>query len=352
MLGEFKIAIDLKSNKEYFVKYKKTLFLEKDKKFYIFERDKVSAKPLGNLFSSFLNLDMTNKTEFRNYVFDYLFVPLLLKINSRINVESEINNIENIENLPPEIILSEDEIEYYYTQIIKQYYNSLLIQQKDFQAIAELKYYKKLLEESNLDETSDNYQLTLNTYQKRISGETYISSLTNYGFAVVNIRICYDIKLTFNNRLANNIPYYFSSNRFNEILFISIKELAAYRRGLKIQKCRNCNKYFIPKTAHKTIYCDEIYSDNKTCKQIGAELTHKRTLKKDKILEDYRKRYQNLAGEVSKSDNPIIKQMYEQYKNEGSTIRKQYIQNKITPKEFKEWMGKFYVNKEVKNNEN
>lgn len=346
MLGEFKIAIDLKSNKEYFVTYNKKLYIEKEKKFYIFERDKISSKPLGNLFISFLNLDMNNKLEFKNYIFKYLFIPLLLKINPNIDVESEIHSIEDIENLPPEIILSEDEIEYYYSQIIKKYSNSLLVQQKDFQAIAELTYYKKMLNERNLDKTEDNYEATLNVYQKRIKGETYISSLNNYGFAVVNIRINYDIKLTFNNKLANNIPYYFSSSRFNEILFISIKELAAYRRGLKIQKCRNCNNYFIPKTAHKTIYCDEIYSNNKTCKQIGAELTHKRTLKNDKILEDYRKRYQNLAGEVSKSDNPIIKQMYNKYKTEGSIIRKQYIQNKITAKEFKKWMENFYIRKD------
>lgn len=136
---------------------------------------------------------------------------------------------------------------------------------------------------------------------------------------------------------------------FNEVIFISIKELVTYRRGLKISICKNCGKYFIPQTAHKTIYCDSIYRGNKTCKQIGAELTHKRTLKKDKLLEDYRKRYQNLAGEASKSDNPIIKEMYEQYKKEGTTMRKQYIMDKISAKEFKQWMTKFYIKREDKN---
>ena len=63
-------------------------------------------------------------------------------------------------------------------------------------------------------------------------------------------------------------------------------------------------------------------------------------------MQEYRKRYQNLASEASKSDNPIIKQMYEDYKKEGLIMRKKYSQNKITKDEFIKWIKKFYISKE------
>ena len=39
-----------------------------------------------------------------------------------------------------------------------------------------------------------------------------------------------------------------------------------------ICKCQFCGGYFVPKTKHKTLYCDRIIRDGKTCKQVAPGL--------------------------------------------------------------------------------
>ena len=39
--------------------------------------------------------------------------------------------------------------------------------------------------------------------------------------------------------------------------------------------CQCCGRYFIPKTKKKTLYCDRVLKDNKTCKEWGPVLKHK-----------------------------------------------------------------------------
>ena len=128
------------------------------------------------------------------------------------------------------------------------------------------------------------------------------------------------------------------------MLFISYKQLLSLDSNIKIKKCANCGKYFIPKTMHDTKYCDEIFKDNKTCKEFGRELAYKESLAQKPILKAYRSRYQTLSKQASEREKH---EMYEYFKKEGPSMRKKYIDGEITAKEFQDWIDSTKVRKKI-----
>lgn len=340
MENYLKIAIDTDKLEEYFITYTQKPYIlnHKGKDFYQFEADKPISKPLGSLFIEFINLDFKNKDTFKNFIMKYLFIPLLQELFSN-SLPKSIFYEKKYYKEPSDIqlftvILSTEEIEEYYNKIYQEYFNELKSIQKEYISISNLNHKDYALETLN------------STIALSDRDENYYSLINGLCLSIENLKINFDTENTFNSRkLAGVIPFYFSSSKFEDILIIVLKELLTYKSSFRIQKCQNCGKYFIPKTAHPTLFCDEIYQNNSTCKQLGSELRHQKTLEKDSMLQDYRKRYQNLASESSKSDSHIIKQMYEDYKREGSIMRKKYLQNKITKDEFKKWINKFYIEK-------
>ena len=56
-----------------------------------------------------------------------------------------------------------------------------------------------------------------------------------------------------------------------------------------VARCHCCGNYFIPKTRKTTLYCDRIFKNGKTCKQIGPTLKHKLNIEKDEVLKTFDK---------------------------------------------------------------
>ena len=357
MFQDLNIAFDLKASKEYFIKYTKKEYLGKnkipknlrDKKFYIFEAKKPSAENIGTFLLSFLNTVFTNKDNFKKFIFEYLFVNLLISINKNIFFNSKIHE-ENtlpcdLDNVHFEIILSEDEIDYYFEKIYKKYYSIMLEHQKEFRAVADLKYFNYIF--SDLDKKDKMYNEKLKSWKEQSKNETYISSLNNMATVVQNLKANFYLRPFYTDKnkidFLKNVPYSFSSPKYYDILFITFKELASYRKSFRIQICDNCGKYFIPKTAHETKYCDEIFDGSRTCKKIGAELTHKRTLEGDSLCQKYRARYQSLCKQSSNSNNSKVKELYEQYKKDGPIMLAKYKHNKISSIEFENWINSMRI---------
>ena len=95
-----------------------------------------------------------------------------------------------------------------------------------------------------------------------------------------------------------NIPHCFCSSDVVSILAIEFKEFISDKRHI-IKQCRNCRKYFIPENLRDIKYCNNIFKDNKTCKELGKQISYKKSLKDDELLDMYRKRYLSLASSVS-----------------------------------------------------
>ena len=55
----------------------------------------------------------------------------------------------------------------------------------------------------------------------------------------------------------------------------------------KVAVCQYCGRFFIPKTRKKTLYCDRIIRDRKTCKQIAPHMTHRERTASSRVLTEY-----------------------------------------------------------------
>lgn len=140
------------------------------------------------------------------------------------------------------------------------------------------------------------------------------------------------------NLSIHNIPYCFYSSDIESILAIEFKEFI-FDKHHTIKKCKNCGKYFIPNNLRDIKYCNNVFENNKTCKQIGKELTYKKSLQDDKLLDMYRKRYLSLASSVSHYGTDKAIARFEKYKKDGAVMKKKYLNKQISRKNFEEWIN-------------
>ena len=95
-MEELQIAFDTKGFQEYFIKYKKKeykgeLAKGKKEKYYIFESQKPVPETLGTFLLAFLNTNFKTKESCKDFIFEYLYVNLLVRLNKNIYFESDIH---------------------------------------------------------------------------------------------------------------------------------------------------------------------------------------------------------------------------------------------------------------------
>ena len=113
--------------------------------------------------------------------------------------------------------------------------------------------------------------------------------------------------------------YYFRSEanyyRYLFLLFLSKKP--------RVAKCQCCGSYFIPKTNKKTLYCDRIISNGKTCKQIAPTLKHKLNVMNDEVLKTF---------------DRVKQKMYKRYERENLSLEQ--LPHGLTWREYQAWHTK------------
>lgn len=351
-MENLEIAFDLKGFQEYFIKYKKKeykgkLAKGKTKTYYIFEKKKPSPENLGTFLLTFLNTDFKKKETCKDFIFEYLYINLLTLANNRIHLESEIHGDDiyptDITKVSYDIILSEEEIDYYFDEIYTKYKDNLIYYQKLYTAVANFKYFDFLANE--ITSRSKENKLKKAMIKESSKTETYHTSLSNIATTTLFLNIHFNLRTFFTDKNRNfvieNIPYSFSSKYFYDILFISFREFAYMKKDIIIQQCENCKKYFIPTTAHDTKYCDSVFKGKKTCKEIGAQKSYAEKLENNRLLKKWRTRYQTLAGLASKTkpgSKSKAPEMYEYYKKEGAIMKDKYEKGEITGKQFEKWI--------------
>ena len=295
----FNIAFDKNKNIELFlyrdIKYKESIF-------YLDPVFKSYIKPIDSLLINFLNTDFEDNKQFEKFISDFCFEQFYYKNNpEEISKEIEFKGLKlSFEKFHKEI-----------SHICEKEKNNFINIKKVF---------LENLEKNNIKEN-----IEINLLIDNLSLDFYLNNFILTGISVNS----YDI------------PYCFKSPDIINILAIEFKEFISNKKNT-IRKCKNCSKYFIPKNLKETKYCNNIFKDNRSCKQIGKEITYKNSLKKDKLLDIYRKRYLSLASSVSHYGTEKSIKKFEKYKKEGVIIKKKYINKEISAKEFARWIQKSY----------
>lgn len=120
-------------------------------------------------------------------------------------------------------------------------------------------------------------------------------------------------------------------------LYITLYNLASIP-NIYIKKCKNCNKYFLS-NKNNAVYCNNIYEDNKTCKQVGSNNTQKRKLEDEPVFAKYRHIQQTKCTYANRhSDIPSYRKDYENFNKIGNQFKSDIKKGKATMEELDKWL--------------
>ena len=135
-----------------------------------------------------------------------------------------------------------------------------------------------------------------------------------------------------NNRYG--IQEIYEINNFYNLLFLELYFILQEKTYLK--KCKNCGKYFLT-TNSAVIYCDNVFEDNKTCREIGANKVFTKNLEKDEAYNLYRKIYKKKQA-LAKSKGGNFEIEYNMFKYQGKDKKTAYKLKEISKEEFIKWL--------------
>ena len=139
------------------------------------------------------------------------------------------------------------------------------------------------------------------------------------------------------------ISYEFQKDLFTEMVtienFCNLPNYCLYlvlKNKIAVNKCQNCGKFFVPSSRSDEIYCDNIFKDGKTCKQIGYE----RKVNKDEYKKAYRTAYKtkNAAKNRKLKKSPTAEDDFKEWVSEAKKELEKAKAGEITLEEFKRWL--------------
>ncbi len=106
---------------------------------------------------------------------------------------------------------------------------------------------------------------------------------------------------------------------------------------VNIAFCQCCGRYFVPKTKSKTIYCDRVLKDGKTCKHWGPILKHRLEARDtvigafDRANRRMYKRYERTAdGKQKPTEKDLSYEEYYVWHDRAVQARDDYLDEKIS----------------------
>jgi len=123
----------------------------------------------------------------------------------------------------------------------------------------------------------------------------------------------------------------------------SIKDLLRFEfvkmieRDIFIKKCKNCERFFIPKRRADAEYCEQIYGDtHRKCREIGATLRYEKKVAGNPILEAHKRAYRRFN---SRTRNKKMKQgEFLRWSEEASRKRDECLAGILPFDEFVDWL--------------
>lgn len=104
-----------------------------------------------------------------------------------------------------------------------------------------------------------------------------------------------------------------------------------------IVRCQYCGGYFVPKTKRKTLYCDRVIRDGRTCKQIAPQLTRKQKAAANQVISEYNRVKDMLCHRLDRQDGikkpspiDIERADYYEWEEAATAARKQFLAGEVT----------------------
>ncbi len=135
-------------------------------------------------------------------------------------------------------------------------------------------------------------------------------------------------------RSGEEILFFDNTESYYEYLIFTF-----YLRNETVCECENCNRLFVPKTKKKTLYCDRVFKDGKTCKQIGPMLKYKEQYENDLVLQTFEKEknkmYKRMERNYNFGETPksITNNDYNTWLNNAVNAKNMYLNDELTEDE-------------------
>ena len=344
MFGELKIAFDFKNSKEYLlltnskelnnnIEFTKEF---KGKKCLYFEYMKPCFQNLGTYLLDFINTDFFDTEDYMYFMLKYGFIPTLMFFNPDIEKDRVFKRFPFKDQ--EILVLTEDEIKNYFKFFQMKYATEFGASIQEFKSIFQNSYYKDFLNELNPEEN----EIYGDCIKYLSENEKDFSAINDIARTYDNIGISFDLHEFEDNE---NIYEFYHSVRIDSIAYVCIRKFLEKIKSFRLVQCQNCGYYFIPKTAHTTLYCDEIFENGKTCKEYANSFAYSRTFANDPVCKRYRNRYKNLQKQASLSNNTENTKLFESYKTEGKLKIKSYQNGKISSEEMLSWIDSMKIRK-------
>ena len=111
--------------------------------------------------------------------------------------------------------------------------------------------------------------------------------------------------------------------------------------------CECCGRFFVPRTGRKTLYCDRVIKDGKTCKALGPRLKHKRLAMNKRVVEAFDRARQRMYKRYERArdlnQNPsekdlTLSKLYE-WLDSATQARDSFLAGKMSEEEALEIIG-------------
>lgn len=135
-------------------------------------------------------------------------------------------------------------------------------------------------------------------------------------------------------RNGEEILFFDSPESYYEYLIFTF-----YLRDETVYECELCNRLFVPKTKKKTLYCDRVFKDGKTCKQIGPTQKYKTIAENDLVLKTFEKEknkmYKRMERNYSFGETPksITNNDYATWLSKAVNAKNLYLNNELSQDE-------------------
>lgn len=119
------------------------------------------------------------------------------------------------------------------------------------------------------------------------------------------------------------------------------------KHGFAVNKCKNCNKYFVAFNRSDTLYCDRIspQDSSKTCKEYGKYINYLNKNKNDKATKMYKQIYNILGNKyrrtktsACKNGNPRMKKNLVEFTSVANEWKEKIKSGERTEAEFIKWL--------------
>ena len=107
-----------------------------------------------------------------------------------------------------------------------------------------------------------------------------------------------------------------------------------------VAQCQFCSRLFFPKTKKKTLYCDRVILDGKTCKEVAPQKKRKERVAASRVLSEFQKMHNRMTARfnrtgMDKTESPVdlTDKEYQSWLGRATDARDRYLAGELTEEE-------------------